>query len=329
MTTATELTKEALTQAIRDLEYAVPIIAQHNETRATSISIKLNGLRKALAALDAATPEEPDAAGLYHRNVHREVGRARAAKTVKVGGKDAVTEAQPVAITEEMIDQAAREGYAVRCKTNGPRTLAQYASKKIMREEHENARVILQAGLAAATPKRDAEVTDKNRAFERWIACKWQEGRYRLDRKENGEYLNEDTAMMWEIWQEVWVLLGSEKSGQQAEVTDELPPLPKHVGRLPWKGLKFGKPVYTADQMREYARSHDQREGWISVKEQPIPHNERVLVQNDAEIAMAWLDVIDGKLYHAPQGGLVPFEPTYWLPLSSLPAAPKTSGGEK
>lgn len=32
----------------------------------------------------------------------------------------------------------------------------------------------------------------------------------------------------------------------------EFPPLPKHAGRMPWEGLRFGKPGFTADQMREY-----------------------------------------------------------------------------
>jgi hypothetical protein len=32
----------------------------------------------------------------------------------------------------------------------------------------------------------------------------------------------------------------------------EFPPLPTHAGRMPWEGLRFGKPGYTADQMRDY-----------------------------------------------------------------------------
>jgi hypothetical protein len=32
----------------------------------------------------------------------------------------------------------------------------------------------------------------------------------------------------------------------------ELPPLPTHAGRMPWDGLRFGKPGYTADQMRAF-----------------------------------------------------------------------------
>lgn len=31
-----------------------------------------------------------------------------------------------------------------------------------------------------------------------------------------------------------------------------LPPLPTHAGRMEWAGLRFGKPGYTAAQMREY-----------------------------------------------------------------------------
>lgn len=59
--------------------------------------------------------------------------------------------------TEEMCDRAAREGYAVRCKTNGPRTLEQYAGPAIMKEEHENARVVLRAGLAVIIKKESVE----------------------------------------------------------------------------------------------------------------------------------------------------------------------------
>jgi hypothetical protein len=34
-----------------------------------------------------------------------------------------------------------------------------------------------------------------------------------------------------------------------------LPPLPLHAGRMEWAGLRFGKPGFTADQMRDYARA--------------------------------------------------------------------------
>lgn len=50
--------------------------------------------------------------------------------------------------TEAMVDAGARAGYAARCKTNGPLTLAEYASRDIMQAEHENARVIVKAALA-------------------------------------------------------------------------------------------------------------------------------------------------------------------------------------
>jgi hypothetical protein len=50
---------------------------------------------------------------------------------------------QEVIIDEEALDMAAREGYAVRCETNGPRVLAEYASPDIMRKHLENARVIV------------------------------------------------------------------------------------------------------------------------------------------------------------------------------------------
>jgi len=52
-------------------------------------------------------------------------------------------------VNEEALDIAAREGYAVRCKTNGPRFLAQYASDEVMHLQLEEARVIVTAYLAA------------------------------------------------------------------------------------------------------------------------------------------------------------------------------------
>lgn len=55
----------------------------------------------------------------------------------------------PTPIDEQALDKAAREGYAVRCKTNGPRVLAQYASPDIMQMQLDDARVIVSAYLAA------------------------------------------------------------------------------------------------------------------------------------------------------------------------------------
>lgn len=60
-------------------------------------------------------------------------------------------------IDEEALDKAAREGYAVRCKTFGPRTLAKYASDDIMQRQIDDARVIVTAYLAAlAQPASNA-----------------------------------------------------------------------------------------------------------------------------------------------------------------------------
>lgn len=50
---------------------------------------------------------------------------------------------------EEAIEAAAREGYAVRCQTNGPRVLEKYASDDIMKYQFDNAKVIVEAYLAA------------------------------------------------------------------------------------------------------------------------------------------------------------------------------------
>ena len=55
----------------------------------------------------------------------------------------------PTPINEQALDKAAREGYAVRCKTHGPRVLAQYASADIMKMQLDDARVIVSAYLAA------------------------------------------------------------------------------------------------------------------------------------------------------------------------------------
>lgn len=54
-----------------------------------------------------------------------------------------------VSIDEQALDKAAREGYAVRCKTYGPRVLAQYASPDIMQRQLDDARVIIAAYLSA------------------------------------------------------------------------------------------------------------------------------------------------------------------------------------
>lgn len=42
------------------------------------------------------------------------------------------------------------------------------------------------------------------------------------------------------------------------------------------------------------------------------PENRRVLIYSDEEMAMGWKDRIDGRWYHAPQGGLVQFTPNLW-----------------
>jgi hypothetical protein len=60
---------------------------------------------------------------------------------------------------------------------------------------------------------------------------------------------------------------------------------------------------------------------------QPIesaPTNERIIVSESSEpprdeIAIAWLDIIDGKFFYAPQGGLLSWAPTHWMPLPPLP----------
>ena len=55
-------------------------------------------------------------------------------------------------VDEEALNKAAREGYAIRCKTYGPRTLQKYASDEIMRMQLDNARVIVLAYLASLSP---------------------------------------------------------------------------------------------------------------------------------------------------------------------------------
>ncbi len=52
--------------------------------------------------------------------------------------------------TEEMVEAAGREYWAQTRRTNGPRTLKEWASSDIMREVYEGARITLRAGIAAA-----------------------------------------------------------------------------------------------------------------------------------------------------------------------------------
>jgi hypothetical protein len=330
------------------------------------------------AALAEATPEEPDAAGLYHRNVHREVGRARAAKTVKVGGKDAATpnetlfscgyhqcegcsiclgdaathslsqkmhaagytkrshpvltddekpvypefenaatEAQPLAITEEMIDRAAREGYAVRCKTNGPRTLAQYASEKIMRAEHENARVI--AATEAQPVPSHQPTGDQLRAIVK-----------SLGGSSTAPSLSEAALAGWNAAMKQRSAAAPPK--REAEVTDEQILELAHEHGMPVKTLSGHFPWAYIDPLIDFARallsrSHDQREGWVSVPKQLPERNVAVLVATefdrpgDWRIKVGYLDRHTGwEVFGAS------WIPSHWQP---LPAAPKTSGGEK
>jgi hypothetical protein len=55
------------------------------------------------------------------------------------------------------------------------------------------------------------------------------------------------------------------------------------------------------------------------------PYNQRIIVSEGSEppcdeIAIVWLDRIDDTFYYAPQGGVLPWMPTHWMP---LPEAPK------
>lgn len=67
----------------------------------------------------------------------------------------------------------------------------------------------------------------------------------------------------------------------------------------------------------------------MSNKWRPIesaPTNQRILVQKDRddtpdEIAMAWLDRIDGQFWYSPQGGVMPWKPTHWMPVPDGPPA--------
>jgi hypothetical protein len=61
-------------------------------------------------------------------------------------------------INEEALDVAAREGYAVRCKTNGPRTLARYAADDIMAMQLADARVIVTAYLEALAELKKSKI---------------------------------------------------------------------------------------------------------------------------------------------------------------------------
>jgi hypothetical protein len=59
-----------------------------------------------------------------------------------------------IEIDEEALDHAAREGYAVRCKTNAPRIMQTYASKDVMHQQLLDARTIILAYLLKVEEKR-------------------------------------------------------------------------------------------------------------------------------------------------------------------------------
>lgn len=61
-----------------------------------------------------------------------------------------------IELDEEALDHAAREGYAVRCKTNGPRMLKHYASKDIMDAQFSDARTIIIDYLCQVAEKKRA-----------------------------------------------------------------------------------------------------------------------------------------------------------------------------
>lgn len=52
-------------------------------------------------------------------------------------------------LNEAALDFAARESYAVRCRTEGPRLLRQYASDEIMQRQLNDARIIVDAYFRA------------------------------------------------------------------------------------------------------------------------------------------------------------------------------------
>jgi hypothetical protein len=62
---------------------------------------------------------------------------------------------------EQALDKAAREGYAVRCQTNGPRTLERYAADDIMARQLADTRVIVDAYLAIAPQAPVSAVPDE------------------------------------------------------------------------------------------------------------------------------------------------------------------------
>ena len=48
----------------------------------------------------------------------------------------------------DAVEAGARNAYAKTCKTNGPYSLAEYASERIMREQHEMARYVIEGFLS-------------------------------------------------------------------------------------------------------------------------------------------------------------------------------------
>lgn len=56
---------------------------------------------------------------------------------------------------------------------------------------------------------------------------------------------------------------------------------------------------------------------WQSIETAPM--NRRIIVFGNDEMAMGWHDVIDGRWYYAPQGGLIKWTITHWMPLPEPP----------
>ncbi|NOV17848.1 hypothetical protein E5S70_17495 [Ensifer adhaerens] len=103
------------------------------------------GLRITLSSVNMPAGE------CLHETDVREILEAALSRSAEAG--------KPVVkgVDEVALDRAAREGYAVRCKTHGPRVLEQYASPDIMQMQLNDARVIVSAYLSALSTPADID----------------------------------------------------------------------------------------------------------------------------------------------------------------------------
>ena len=80
--------------------------------------------------------------------------------------------------------------------------------------------------------------------------------------------------------------------------------------------------VYCADAVHSWHPIHDLPDTtWQPID--TVPTNTRVFVYDAKtdETAISWKDLIDGRFYYAPQGGILTFVPTHWRHLHDAQTA--------